>query len=87
MNMESEISDYIRVNDSFLCDMKKNIEEVEEHHLSIFKLFLKHNVHYSENKNGIFINLTNVDVDIITELEQYLKELISSKTIYNHELV
>ena len=86
MNVESEVSEYIRFN-SFLCDMKKQIEDMDEHHLSIFKLFLKHNVDYSENKNGIFVNLTNVDNTIIKELNEYIKELNANKTLYNHELV
>ena len=87
MNVENEVSEYMRINNSFLCDMKKNIENMEEHHLSIFRLFLKHNVQYSENKNGIFINLTNVDVEIIKELNDYLKELNMTKTLYNQEVI
>ena len=87
MNVENEVSEYMRINNSFLCDMKKTVENMEEHHLSIFRLFLKHNVQYSENKNGIFINLTNVDVEIIKELNDYLKELNTTKTLYNHEVI
>jgi hypothetical protein len=48
----------------------------KQQHIDIYKIFKKHNVPISENKNGSFINLSLINDDvIIAELNNYLKHL------------
>jgi len=56
-----------------LDNMRKNIEAMNiNHHIEIGKIFKKNNIKLTENKNGIFINLTNIPSDIINEIQNYI---------------
>ena len=44
-----------------------NIEQME-----LFKLFIKHNVKYSSNKNGVFINISKVDDQILQIIQEHI---------------
>lgn len=57
-----------------LIFLRNAIEKLDaEKHNEIFKIFKKNNIEYSENNNGIFINLTEVNDTIIDEVETYIK--------------
>jgi hypothetical protein len=63
-------------NDIDLIKLRNHIEKLNDsYHSNIFKIFKKNNVEYSENKNGIFINLSEVDEDILREIYVYLDYL------------
>lgn len=38
----------------------------------IFNIFQKYNINYSKNTNGVFINITNIDEDIVNEINNYI---------------
>ncbi len=61
-----------------LLQLRDSIEKLSSsHHIDIFKIIKKHNISYSENLNGIFINLTELDNDTFINLKghlEYLKE-------------
>ena len=44
----------------------------KEKQLDIFKLCKSKNIFYSENKNGIFINLTELDAKQLIELDKFV---------------
>tara|TARA_B100000424_G_C22941142_1_gene500839 strand:- start:2499 stop:2765 length:267 start_codon:yes stop_codon:yes gene_type:complete len=55
-------------------ELKKKIENLDEiHHKKILEIFLKHNIHVSENRNGCFINISNIDKKIKDEINNYIK--------------
>jgi hypothetical protein len=58
-----------------LICLKERIEELSKfHQVEILKIFKSNkNITINENKNGIFINMTNISIPIITQLEEYLK--------------
>ncbi len=61
-----------------IIDTKKRvIREVEKlnklEHMEIFKILRSHNVIYSENVNGIFINLTGIKDETVSDIEKYLE--------------
>ena len=86
MNIENEVSEYIQVNNSFLCDLKKRIEALDDYHLDVFKIILKHELKYSENKNGIFINLTCITPEIIKEIDEFLSG-VERTSLYTSEQI
>ena len=56
-----------------LKQIKDRVEALNQHHqIQILKIMTQHNVDLTENKNGSFINLTNVDEAIITKILDYL---------------
>lgn len=58
---------------SRLVALKDNIEMLSKvHHSEVLRICDKGGVSGSENKNGVFINLTCVSEQIIVELETYL---------------
>jgi hypothetical protein len=44
----------------------------KKHYIEIYKIIKDNNVSYSQNINGIFINLTNIDDDILDKIVKYL---------------
>ena len=49
-----------------LIDAVKGL--TKEEHIEIFKIFLNNNENYSENNNGIFINLNTIKESIIEDI-------------------
>jgi hypothetical protein len=61
---------YIKMDD-ILIKLRDDIEVLDkEKHETIFKIFKSHNIDYSENKNGIFINLSEINSSIIKEIQE-----------------
>ena len=56
-----------------LRDKIQNLNNVELHHLKILKIFKDNNCNYSENSNGVFINMNNITDDIIKKINDYIK--------------
>tara|TARA_B100000795_G_scaffold235587_1_gene195341 strand:+ start:4341 stop:4682 length:342 start_codon:yes stop_codon:yes gene_type:complete len=75
----------------------KNIEELtilnkivnnldHGHHQKIFDIIKKNNVKFSENRNGVFINLNQVSEKTIQEIKVYIKYVkMQEKNISNFE--
>ena len=57
-----------------LTKLKNIIEKMDIiHHKKILLLLKKHEINISENRNGSFINITNISDNIIAELNDYIK--------------
>ena len=47
-------------NTQKILELKKEIENIDTfHHVKILRVFKRHNIEFSENRNGIFVNITN----------------------------
>jgi len=73
-----------------LKQIKDRVEALNQHHqIQILKIMTQHNVDLTENKNGSFINLTNVDDAIIAKVSDYLsyvdKQELQLKEIENQK--
>jgi CTP-dependent riboflavin kinase len=58
-----------------LKELKTRIERMSKYHQSeILRIFVQEkNVHINENKNGTFINLTELNDDVLVKLEDYTR--------------
>ena len=57
-----------------LTALRDNIENLEKHqHLHIVEIIQKNNVDFTENRNGIFLNMKDLNKKTIKEITQYLK--------------
>ena len=55
----------------------------EDEQKEIFRIFNENKVEFSENKNGIFINLKNVSKEILFEIDHYIHHL----TVVEKEII
>jgi DNA repair ATPase RecN len=56
-----------------LVVLKEQIENLDAfHHNKILKIMVKNNIKYSENRNGIFVNMNSFDNNTIKEIEESL---------------
>ena len=57
--------------------LKNQIENIDKiHHIKILNILKNKNIKYSENRNGIFVNMTSFDsqtIDSIEKLLSYIK--------------
>ena len=54
-------------------NVKKNIDTMNKlQHIEILKILKKNNIKINENKNGVFINLSFLTIEALTEIEEYL---------------
>lgn len=59
---------------TLLTSLRDNIENMEKiHQVHILKIFKKYNVEYTENTNGIFINMSILKDEAITEIKSYIE--------------
>jgi uncharacterized UPF0160 family protein len=57
----------------------------KKHYLHIYKIIKENNVSYSQNINGIFINLTNIEDPILDKIIEYLNYVESRNTEIDSE--
>jgi hypothetical protein len=57
----------------------------KKHYLHIYKIIKENNVNYSQNINGIFINLTNIEDPILDKIVEYLTYVESRNTEIDSE--
>jgi hypothetical protein len=56
-----------------LLKIRDQVEKMEKiHQINILKIFKKHNIDFTENSNGIFINMTILNSDILEEINSYI---------------
>ena len=61
------------MNVAELITLKKKIDNIDNsHHTEIFRIFQENNISYSENRNGIFINMNNIPEDVLIKINKYL---------------
>ncbi len=81
--VDSEIVQKKNKQKEFFLKKKKLIENIKklskEEHIEIFKIFLENKVTYSENNNGIFIPLNQVNEKIIDNIFKYIDYIQAKK--------
>tara|TARA_Y100000591_G_C21853262_1_gene713109 strand:+ start:2524 stop:2829 length:306 start_codon:yes stop_codon:yes gene_type:complete len=57
-----------------LVKLKNKIEKLDKiHHLKILDILIQNQIKYSENRNGIFLNMDNLNEKTILEIEKNLE--------------
>ena len=61
--------------------LKVRIENLgQHHHIEILRIITENKIKLSENKNGVFINMSFLPDVLIKEIEKYLKYIDEHKT-------
>ena len=64
-------------------NLKTIIENMDPiHHEKVLIILNNHNVHISENRNGCFINITNMSDNLINELNTFINYINKQEKIY-----
>ena len=59
---------------SNLILLKEKMENLDEsQQLDIVRILMENNIKFSENSNGVFLNLTNLKEDEIEEIKKYIQ--------------
>jgi uncharacterized membrane-anchored protein len=67
-----------------LLQMRNSIEMLsKESQLEIFKIFKENDVEFSENKNGVFINMSLITPDVLTKIKSHMVYINKQETIIN----
>ena len=60
--------------DTDLNKLKNQIEHFDKYkQLYIFRIFKEKNIKFSENRNGIFINMSDLSKDVLDEVRKYVQ--------------
>lgn len=72
----------------YLKELQKRIIKLQKNeHYEVLKIIIKYNCNYSENKNGIFINMTKLSKQAIDEIEKLLEFSKNNKIRLHHDTV
>ncbi|NBV69080.1 MAG: hypothetical protein EBR74_11165 [Flavobacteriia bacterium] len=64
-----------------LKHLRDRIESLNHHHqIQVLRIVTQNNVAYTENKNGSFVNLTNMDDTVVSKLNDYLNYVDEQET-------
>ena len=77
------------MNIEILTTLHKKIENLQSSsHFEVFKIIKKYDIPFNENTNGIFINMSYMNADCITELTSHINWLEEQKSfLQKDELV
>lgn len=64
-------------------DTKKLIMSIEamnkDHHIEIYKIIKSYNIEITENNNGVFINMKNINEECLEKIYSYVKFINENK--------
>jgi hypothetical protein len=67
-----------------LLQMRNSIEMLpKESQLEIFKICKENNVEFSENKNGVFINISLITPDVLSKIKSHMEYINKQENIIN----
>lgn len=78
-NNEEEL-DKIR---KYIIDKSKILKKYE--HIEIFKIIKKDNINFTENNNGIFINLNKIPNELLMKIHTFIVYCINNKDLFKIE--
>ena len=68
----------------YIINMVKTFTKFE--HIEIFQIIKKNNIKYTENSNGIFINLNYLSISILKKIEHFINFCLKNKDCLKREI-
>ena len=69
-----------------LIKLKDKIEKMSVlQHVELFRIIKSNDVDFNENKNGIFINLSSTDCEVVKKLQEYTEYIEEQQHIINEQ--
>ena len=74
--MDTNININTNINKFDIKEKKQLIKDISKlkkiEHIEIFKIFKKDNIKYTENSNGIFINISKIPDETLNKVKKFL---------------
>jgi hypothetical protein len=69
-----------------LTKLKNSIESMDKNNqIEVLRLLHKNDVFLNENKNGIYVNITELDDDILEDIYKFVEYIDTQEDKLNHE--
>lgn len=84
MNEIQTIAHQVETKTNYLMSLKDGIENMPVvHQIEILRILHSKNTQINENKNGVFINISKLNNNILQELYDYMKYVINQEKHLN----
>ena len=84
MNEIQTMAQHVETKTNYLMSLKDVIENMPVvHQIEILRILHSKNTQINENKNGVFVNISRLNNDILTQLYDYMKYVINQEKHLN----
>ena len=84
MNEIQTIAQHVETKTNYLLSLKEGIENMPVvHQIEVLRILCSKNTQINENKNGVFVNISRLNNDLIQELYDYMKYFINQENHLN----
>ena len=84
MNEIQTIAQHVETKTNYLMSLKEGIEHMPVvHQIEVLRILCSKNTQINENKNGVFVNISRLNNDLIQELYDYMKYFINQENHLN----
>ncbi len=84
MNEIQTMAQHVEAKTNYLMSLKDGIENMPVvHQIEILRILHSKNTQINENKNGVFVNISRLNNDILTQLYNYMKYVINQEKHLN----
>ncbi len=84
MNEIQTIAQHVEAKTNYLMSLKEGIENMPTvHQIEILRILHSKNTQINENKNGVFVNISRLNNDMLKELYEYMKYVINQEKHLN----
>lgn len=84
MNEIQTMAQHVETKTNYLMSLKEGIENMPVvHQIEVLRILCSKNTQINENKNGVFVNISRLNNDLIQELYDYMKYFIHQENHLN----
>jgi hypothetical protein len=84
MNEIQTMAQHVETKTNYVMSLKDGIENMPVvHQIEILRILHSKNTQINENKNGVFVNISRLNNDILTQLYDYMKYVINQEKHLN----
>jgi len=84
MNEIQTIAQHVEAKTNYLMSLKEGIENMPlVHQIEILRILHSKHTQINENKNGVFVNISRLNNDMLKELYDYMKYVINQEKHLN----
>ena len=84
MNEIQTIAQHVEVKTNYLMTLKEGIENMPVvHQIEILRILNAKHTQINENKNGVFVNISKLNTDLLHELYDYMTYVINQEKQLN----
>jgi hypothetical protein len=84
MNEIQTIAQHVEVKTNYLMTLKEGIENMPiVHQIEILRILNAKHTQINENKNGVFVNISKLNTDLLDELYDYMTYVINQEKQLN----